>query len=168
MQYNLGSLLVHNFKLPNSFNCKYSICNNPDCITCKFANFDFKIYIRDNYFIPIWDNSNCGSENCVYIINCKLCNAFYIGQTKSIKKRIYKHIFDIKNFVPFRLNNTCISIHFNLKNHIFSRDFSFFIYRCNLEEKFRYNLESFLINWFKKIQVYLINEFIPEIRTIFS
>lgn len=168
MQNNLSSLLVHEFSFRSFFNCKYSRCSNDECLTCNYANLDFKILIKDSYFIPIWDNSNCNSLNCVYVIYCKLCNCFYVGQTNSIKKRIYKHIYDIKNFVPYKTYNTCVSIHFNLKNHLFQEHLNFFVYRCNVDEKARLNLESFLINWFLQIGAVLINDFIPKIKTIYN
>lgn len=169
MQFNLSSLLVHNFKFPDSFKNNYKKCEDLNCKICIFSNSDFKILVKDQFFLPIWNFSSCDSLNCIYIIKCKLCNFFYIGQTNCIKKRIYKHLYDIKNFVPFEKNNTSVSIHFNLKYHIYQKHFSFFIYRNNLENlNQRLNLESFLINLFLKMKVNLINDCIPNMKTIYN
>ncbi|CAF1127635.1 unnamed protein product, partial [Brachionus calyciflorus] len=163
MQNNLSSILVHDFKFPVSKSFCYQKCSNVDCSICRFADISYSIKLKDNFFLPIWDISSCNSLNCVYVIYCKLCNEYYIGRTNSIKKRIYKHIYDIKNFKPFKLNSTSISIHFNLKFHIFQEHFKFYIYRNNLSEKTRLNLECFLINLFLKYDLKLINDFILNI-----
>lgn len=167
-QRNLSSLLIHNFGFPDSLNCRYKKCSDFNCQTCNYANTSSLITLKNGYNLPIWDNSSCNSLNCVYIIYCKFCNKFYIGQTNNLKKRIYKHLYDIKKFKPFSYNSTSISIHFNLKYHIFQDHFSFFIYRNNLQDQFRLNLENFLINLFLKLDLQLINDFIPCIKNIYS
>ena len=81
----------------------------------KFLNY---LKLKTNYYLPSFDNSSCDSINVIYIICCKLSNAFYIGQTsRSVKKRINEHIYSINSFIPFHDKNTCVSIHFNLKPH---------------------------------------------------
>ena len=108
-------------------------------------------------------------ENVIYIIYCSFCNTFYIGQSKDIKKRIYKHLYDIKKFIPFNNNITSVSIHYNLKYHNFKNHFTFFIFKkdiLNLDE--RLNRESFLINLCKKLGVKLMNDHIPFIKEYIS
>ena len=102
--------------------------------------------------LPIISVSSCSSKFVIYLIFCKYCKFFYIGQSKDIKSRILRYIYDIKSFVKFSERNTSVSIHFNLKNHCYSNHFNFFIYKTdkdNLDE--RLYLESFLINLCKNL-----------------
>lgn len=169
MQLNLNSLLVHNFKLPRSYFSSFIKCEDFNCITCKFATCDVGLNFKNNnFFLPVWDNSNCKSLNCIYVILCNYCNKYYIGQTKNLKKRIYMHIYNIKNFEPFKMNNTSVSIHFNLKQHNYLEDFRFYVYRTNVEQlETRLNIESFLINLFCKLNIKIFNDNIPKLKTIF-
>ena len=168
MQNNLSSLLVHNFKYPyiNTFN--YKRCENLDCKTCLFSNNNEKVSLTRKFTLPISCKSDCQSKNIIYIIYCSFCNTFYIGQSKDIKKRIYKHLYDIKTFIPFNDNITSVSIHFNLKFHNYKNHFTFFVLKkdiLNLDE--RLNRESFLINLCKKLGVKLMNDHIPIIKEYF-
>ena len=118
MQLNLSSLLVHNFKYPISVRNNYKKCSKSDCKTCLFSNNKHLIYLTENFTLPIIDFSSCDSKDCIYVIFCSLCNVFYVGQTISIKDRIYNHIYNIKNFTPYKSDDfKCVSIHFNLKSH---------------------------------------------------
>ena len=40
---------------------------------------------------------NCDSKNVIYVLRCKWCWKFYIGETADLKKRIRKHKSDIKH-----------------------------------------------------------------------
>jgi hypothetical protein len=87
--------------------------------------------------MPVKKNSNCESSGVVYIINCKLCNKFYVGETsKKAKIRIWQHLRSITNFLPFN-KSTEIAEHFNLIGHRISRDFKFCIFTSDLMEKER-------------------------------
>ena len=104
----------------------------------------------------------------VLIIFCKYCSAFYIGQSIDLKDRIYNHIYKIKNFIPFETSNTCVSNHFNLKFHNYKFHFTFFIFRGNVNNFYeRLNIESFLINLFLKLNLNVINDYIPNIKNRF-
>jgi hypothetical protein len=75
-------------------------------------------------------------------------------ETKNLKERMYKHIYDIKN-------TTSVSIHFNLKHHDYTKHFSFFVYKNEINDlTLRLNSESFLLNLCKKLDVKLMNEHI--------
>ena len=165
MQNNPSSLLVHNFKFPHINTFIFKRCGNIDCKTCLFSNNNDKIFLTKKFMLPISSESNCQSKNIIYIIYCSFCNTFYIGQSIDIKKRIYKHLYDIKTFIPFSDGITSVSIHFNLKYHDYKHHFSFFVLKkdiVNLEE--RLNRESFLINLCKKLGVKLMNDHIPNIK----
>ena len=169
MQNNLSSILVHNFKYPYIKSSSFKHCENLDCKTCLFSNFNEKVFLTKNFILPIPCDSDCESKNVIYIIYCSFCNTFYIGQSKDIKKRIYKHLYDIKKFIPFNNNITSVSIHYNLKYHNFKNHFTFFIFKkdiLNLDE--RLNRESFLINLCKKLGVKLMNDHIPFIKEYIS
>jgi hypothetical protein len=170
MQLNLSSLLIHNFKFPSVIKCFYKKCSNINCNTCLYSNNKHSIYLTEDFILPVIDFSSCNSINCVYIIFCSLCNAFYIGQTICIKDRIYNHIYNIKNFTPYTSNDyKCVSIHFNLKFHNFKHHFSYFIIKTNLEDlEARLNVESFLINLCVKMNIKVINDFIPEIKNFYA
>ena len=165
MQNNLSSLLVHNFKFPYINTFFYKRCENLECKTCLFSNNNEKVSLTKKFMLPISCESNCQSKNIIYIIYCSFCNTFYIGQSKDIKQRIYKHLYDIKTFIPFSSNISSVSIHFNLKFHDYKHHFTFFVIKkdiVNLEE--RLNRESFLINLCKKLGVKLMNDHIPIVK----
>ena len=101
MQNNLSSLLVHDFKFPSvSKNC-YNSCRDLKCKTCIFSNQKEKIFLTENFILPIFSNSSCNSKDLIYFIFCSFCNTFYVGQTKNLKERMYKHIYDIKKFIAY-------------------------------------------------------------------
>ena len=124
--------------------------------------------LTDKFVLPIFDQSNCSSENVLYFIYCSFCNTFYIGQSNNLKKRIYKHIYDIKTFKPFTERITSVSIHFNLKHHNYKSHFTFFVFRKNISElNARLFTESFLLNLCKKLEIRLMNDHIPIIKDYF-
>jgi hypothetical protein len=167
MQHNILSLLVHNFKFNKNITCQYKKCNQSDCNLCIFANTQKYIQLKNNFTLPILNFGNCSSKYVIYIIHCKLCSAFYIGQTKDINQRIKSHLRNIKNFVPYHESNTAVSLHFNIKPHSFKHHFSFFILHVdnidNLEK--RLNNEAFIINLFVKCDNTVMNEYIPPIKS---
>jgi len=58
-----------------------------------------------------------------------------------------------------------VSIHFNLKGHNFLFHFNFFVLRCDIVDlDERLNIENFTINLFTKLNVKIINDYIPDIR----
>jgi hypothetical protein len=165
MQFNLSSLMVHNFRINFSKNNNFIRCKDSNCLICKFSNNDSYLKLKDNFILPFYESSNCNSVDSIYILKCNLCNAFYVGQTKNLKKRINSHLYNIKSFIPFNENNTCISIHFNLKPHNFIYHFSFYVFRSDIYElSDRLNIESFLINLFVKMKLNLLNDFIPYLK----
>jgi len=120
--------------------------------------------LTENFILPIFSNSSCDSTNLIYFIFCSFCNTFYVGQTNNLKKRMYKHIYDIKKFIAYSNNTTSVSTHFNLKHHEYTKHFSFFVYKNGIDNlTLRLNSESFLLNLCKKLDVKLMNEHIPLI-----
>jgi hypothetical protein len=168
VQRNFQSMLVHKFPLPGYSKKNYIRCYNKKCKTCNYSNFKSFLYLKEDFILPILTNSSCDSKNLIYILFCNYCNFFYIGQTMDIKERIYKHLYDIKTFVPYSSRSTSVSIHFNLRNHCID-NFSFYIFRKDIDNlEVRLFNESFLINLCKKLGVNLINNHIPIIKDYYN
>ena len=162
MQPNLSSLFVHNFKPLASDFYSFSKCSNQKCSICPYSNSNCFINLN-GFYLPILSNSNCESENLIYIINCRLCNFYYVGQTKRIKRRMRDHL----NFCIFdnTFNSSCrvVSWHFNKHGHKLNKDFNFYIFRDNITElHFRLSIETQLITLFKRLGVKLMNDLIPD------
>src|SRR5690606_8900332 len=96
---NIGSLLIHNFKLNiNSNKFRFKRCCNNSCTVCNFSSSHFCIK-KNNFILPLQSNSNCESKCIVYIICCNKCKIYYIGESKRrVKDRIKEHIYNINNF----------------------------------------------------------------------
>ena len=107
IQPNLGRLLVHNFPFNlNNFKLfKYYKCYDLKCKICSFSNKDYFLKFSNNFYLPIWINSNCNSKGIIYIIRCSLCSdVFYIGQSgRSVSERLWEHINDIKRLIFYIL-----------------------------------------------------------------
>jgi hypothetical protein len=55
----------------------------------------------------------CNTRNLIYLVTCQKCSKQYVGETKRhLKKRIYEHIYSIRNNKP-----TPIAQHFNTPGH---------------------------------------------------
>ena len=52
-------------------------------------------------------------NNCIYKIPCKICNQYYIGQTKNINERIKQHKYSVRTCNE---NNTCFK-HMEIYGH---------------------------------------------------
>ena len=168
MNVNLSSALIHNFNF-NKFKIFNSDkCNMPNCNLCNYTYKINYILINKKFYMPILSNNNCQSVNAIYIIQCKLCkDTLYIGQTQEIKTRIRQHILDIKRFIPF-VKKTCVSTHFNLVNHNFNENFNFFVVEDGLDDlDLRLKKEASLINLFKTLGANVLNDFIPNVYSLF-
>ncbi len=108
-------------------------------------------------------NSSCESENIIYILTCKVCNTYYIGQSISAKQRLKQHITAIRKN---RTSSNCVCVHkhFNLPNHDTLNSFTFNIFKVDISSKFkRLAIESQLINLLVKLGVVVINDYIPDV-----
>ena len=163
MQNNIKSLFVHNFKTPFFYKKCYKKCNK-NCSVCKVTNTSSFILLNDNYFLPIFDNCNCKSKDVVYIISCKLCKSYYIGETQDFYKRVQNHLTSIRKYKPFETNK-CVAIHFNTRPHDYKLHLNFFILHINQEcSDWRRNSELFYIYLFKRLGLSLINDDIPKLK----
>ena len=74
------------------------------CRGCKYHRIG---YIRSCKGFTFGKNSqfkweyrrsfSCASKNVIYVLICKRCWKFYLGETKDLKPRVRKHISDIKH-----------------------------------------------------------------------
>jgi hypothetical protein len=167
---NISTRLIHERK-EKSFHLKTGSCNRCKLDSCNICNFvEETDFIKiNNFLFPIQSKSTCTSKGIIYIIFCSFCNTFYIGQSECLKDRMYNHIYDIKKFkYPFSEFKS-VALHFNLKYHDYKKHFSFFVLRKNIENlEERLIIESFLINFCKKLGVRLMNDHIPEIKDYYS
>lgn len=177
---NIGATLIHNFKFycnSKKFFCRK--CSTINCKLCNFINDSFCIKFK-NICIPIKNDSNCSSIGSVYVIKCKICNLFYIGETKKeVKKRIFEHIYNIgyfkKNVMKSLINfNRCSEVaqHFSDVKHDFlnlQNCFQLFIFKSNLNDcKLRKSTETELIHLFLNLKIPILNKKIPSSKYISS
>ena len=162
MQQNLSSLFVHEFKLLHTKSFNFRKCNQYNCTVCTFSNQDSYILIN-NFYLPLMANSNCQSKDILYILTCKKCKTYYVGQSISAKQRLKSHIGAIRKNRTSS-NCVCVHTHFNSIGHDALKFFTFNIFNVNIGNKFkRLCLESQLIHLFIKAGAVLINDVIPDV-----
>ena len=116
MSPNLTSIFIHNTRI--SLGNHTFKCNCDKCETCEYISTNSYIFLKNGFIVPIMSNSNCKTKNVVYIIRCKLCELFYIGETsRCLSKRFNEHLNSIKKFKPYTNKTTEIGYHFNLKRY---------------------------------------------------
>ena len=129
VQNNLGSLLIHNFKIPKIEVFKNTVCIKQNCEICKFISFDESLILNNGFQLPLLCKGNCESKMALYIIKCLLCNELYIGKTENtIKKRMQVHFSMIRNFFPFKYKCKSDIEHFNLINHNYEEHLKFYVF----------------------------------------
>ena len=163
----MSRLLIHSHLPFRPFSCYNKKCSIVACKICCFLDDSFDFVKIKNFVFPIFSKGNCNAKNAVYIIRCKVCNIFYIGQTENIKSRLSSHISNIKNFIPFSNSSTVVSCHFSKKEHDLNRDFRFIVFKDNIEDsETRIRLESQLINLIKLVDPNILNEEFPQKKGI--
>ncbi|CAF0778789.1 unnamed protein product [Brachionus calyciflorus] len=169
---NLAMLTVHNSKIYN-YPC-YFFTDKCQQYNCKICNYIFSLnYVTvGNKIIPLMSSGNCDTSNIVYIILCIKCNEFYIGETsKTLRTRIYQHLYSIKKFRLF-LDENVLGYHFRSSKHNIYTDFRTCIFKKGFSSDFnRKSIEADLIQFFKNIlTVKLINSKFPffQSKTILS
>ncbi len=157
---NLKNIFVHGAKLSlKNFNNKCKPCKESLCTACYF--FSEKSYFKlNNISIPVMNNCNCKSVNCIYIISCLFCDAFYIGETcRSLEERLYNHLYNIRKFIPIHKEFSEIAAHFNLFGHNYYHHLRISIFACNISDTFkRKQIESELIHIFLTMGLKVINK----------
>ena len=76
---------------------------------CNYVN-NTSFLKLGHFKLPLKANSNCKSKGIVYIITCKKCEIYYIGETGfSACERISQHLYDIRRFLPYGIQSSIIS-----------------------------------------------------------
>jgi hypothetical protein len=157
---NLRKILVHEGKLSSiSLNYNCSACDLNGCKSCSFFERKNFISFNQNFSLPILSNCNCKSKFCIYILHCKYCNCYYIGETKqTFEERFKHHISDIKCFIPYLKEKSEVAFHFNRKGHIVKEHLKAFIFTCDIiNDEYRKMIESELIHIFLIMGCKVIN-----------
>ena len=164
---NLNDIFINKGKIDANYSGTTLKCNSDNCNTCNFIYLNN--FIQKNSFkLPLLNNTNCESENVIYILICLRCEMYYIGQTgRSFKMRFNEHIRNIHSFKNLKKFNTEVSIHFNKKGHDYNRHIKFCIFNKNIDLlSDRLSMEADLINIFIFLKLNLINSFIPYIKEL--
>jgi len=167
---NMGSMLIHGFKFNGIKKFIYKKCFNIDCKVCKYSINYHYLHIN-NLFLPFQNNSSCNSKGINYILICKKCKSYYIGESlRTVKQRISEHINDIDKYKTSKetdIINTIINDnnwsnvakHFNNNDHNFDEHFRFCIFDSNvINEECRLSIETDLINIFKTFKLDILND----------
>ena len=166
MQNNLSSIFVHEFKVFANKKHFFRRCKDPGCSVCYYSNENYYILIN-GFYLPIMADSNCKSINIIYILTCKLCKSYYIGQSNSAGCRLKTHIRDCRKN---RTSSNCVCVHkhFNSSDHGALKYFTFNIFNIDIKSLFkRLSLETQLIHLFLKLDAKVINIQIPNIYHLF-
>ena len=81
--------IIHGLK--RCYKCTY--CKSGYLRDCKSITFGK----HNEHTWHYTRNFNCNSRNVIYLLKCRHCWKFYIGQTKDTKKRTCKHKSDVLN-----------------------------------------------------------------------
>ena len=172
---NIGSALIHGLKGNKQVSrFQNKKCNSIGCSSCPFILEDSHIKINDLVF-PFLKGCDCNSRGVVYLICCKKCNEYYIGETeRSANTRFSEHIYAINSFkynISRSISNldtkSEVAVHFNRRGHSLINDLSFSVFTkdiLNLVE--RKSIESDLINIFKDLKIKILNKKQPKIKHI--
>ena len=128
-----------------------------------------KIKLSNELLLPIMNESNCLTKDCVYVIYCLLCQKVYTGETRqTIKDRIYQHLRTVIKFHKF-FNNTEIGDHFNRKGHNYENHLRVFVFKNSLiNEDERRDFKQHIIGIYKFCGTIPINRKIYKTKKLFT
>ena len=110
---NLKDMVVRT-RLDNPLpNGGFKTCSNLRCQLCQYSSdtetFSSPVTGRS---YRILGNFTCKTNNCVYLINCDVCQKQYVGETTDLRKRVNNHRSSIRT-----KKDLPVAIHFNSSNH---------------------------------------------------
>lgn len=90
---NLKSILNNNKRTHNNQPAGTHKCNKPRCKTCPLIKADVALKTPNSPTLyKIQNFACCTTTHCIYILECKHCNSFYIGETTtSLRTRMNGH-----------------------------------------------------------------------------
>ena len=107
-------------KITHRSNNRFTLCNNPRCMTCKFHAYNCDSFTSSTFkaTFNFNDSVTCKTRNIIYLITCVKCNKQYVGETgRCLSDRLTDHRSCILN-----KKQTPIAIHFNEHGHSSTRD----------------------------------------------
>lgn len=123
----------------------FSACGSPRCGACAFA--DPRVtFTADGTLFPILHRLSCTTRGCVYVIQCSLCSATYVGQTgNTLRQRLSEHLRRVAD------PNTSTELYRHFRHHEASSSLRVFaVEHCVSEEK-RLTRESLWIRRFRSV-----------------
>ena len=112
---NIKDLVVRT-RLDNPLpNAGFSTCSNARCLLCKHTQNSetFKSSTTGKSY-KILGQFSCNTNNCIYLITCKLCGKQYVGETTNTRLRINNHRSTIKT----KRVTEPVGEHFNIEGHV--------------------------------------------------
>ena len=88
---NLKKILTKaKFSKHSEMHFEVTKCNEPRCGLCKYlkegSTFDFK-----GQKFSVTSNMDCTVRNVIYVIKCRRCEKYYIGETTNLRNRVTLH-----------------------------------------------------------------------------
>nr|XP_022316718.1 uncharacterized protein LOC111120285 [Crassostrea virginica] len=111
---NLKDMVVRT-RLDNPLpNGGFKTCSDRRCLLCKHSSdtVSFNSPVTGRCY-RILGSLSCQTDNCIYLISCKVCQKQYIGETGDLRRRINNHRSTIKT----KKINEPVGEHFNLEGH---------------------------------------------------
>jgi predicted GIY-YIG superfamily endonuclease len=107
--------MVARTKLTNPLpNGGLKICTDGRCLMCKRSastgSFESPVTGRS---YKILGDTFCHTDNCIYLISCKVCGKQYVGETGDLRRKINNHLSTIKT----KRIQEPVTEHFNLSGH---------------------------------------------------
>ena len=92
----------------------FKTCHDNRCLLCKHSNetSNFSSTTTGRSY-KILQSTSCKTNNCVYLITCKVCQKQYVGETGDLRRRINNHRSTIKT----KKLREPVGEHFNLEGH---------------------------------------------------
>lgn len=111
---NLKDMVVRT-RLENPLpNGGFRTCSDRRCLLCKHSSDtdSFKSPVTGRSY-RILGNLSCQTNNCVYLISCKVCQKQYVGETGDLRRRINNH----RSTIRTKKIHEPVGEHFNLDGH---------------------------------------------------
>ena len=71
-------------------------CHKPRCLICDITEKCSSVTFENGNEFFIKHEMNCDVNFVIYQINCRVCNACYLGETTNFRLRVNKHKSDVK------------------------------------------------------------------------
>ena len=138
-------------KLLTKAKFKVTKCNGPRCGLCKHIKEGPSFSFKGKTFTVNAD-MNCTVKNVIFVIECRGCEKYYIGETNNLRKRTMLHN---QHFRHKELRMIPLSGHLALCSDNDPKYFMFPFYKMSSDSI----LEK------KEKEKYFINKFKPELNT---